>query len=475
MKVTENKSEGLKKEYQVQVSAADFEKKVDEKLNKIAKTAKIQGFRAGHAPKSMIKQKYRASVLGEVMEELVQSAANDIVKDNNLKPVMMPDIKITSFADGKDLEFTVSLENMPEIKLGNLNEISLTRVTADVPAEEVEKALKYLANSRKETAKVEEDRATVKGDTVMIDFVGTVDGVEFQGGKGANYPLELGSGSFIPGFEDQLIGKKAGDKVEVKVTFPENYHAKDLAGKAAVFTTDIKEIRVAKDVEINDEFAKSLGEESLDKLKELISNRIKGDYEQATRMKLKRELLDNLDKNYDFAAPQSLVDAEYKGIVAQYEQAKKHNQLDESEKAKPEEEILSEYKDIAVRRVKLGLLLSEIGKDAKITVNPEDINAAIMNEAKKYPGQEKAVFDYYLKNKQAIESLKAPVFEEKIIDYIVSQAKVADKVVSVEELYKFDEDAKPAKKTAKKESKAEKKEPEAKAEKPAKKTAKKAS
>ena len=218
-----------------------------------------------------------------------------------------------------------------------------------------------------------------------------------------------------------------------------------------------------------------MGEESLDKLKELISNRIKGDYEQATRMKLKRELLDNLDKNYDFAAPQSLVDAEYKGIVAQYEQAKKHNQLDESEKAKPEEEILSEYKDIAVRRVKLGLLLSEIGKDAKITVNPEDINAAIMNEAKKYPGQEKAVFDYYLKNKQAIESLKAPVFEEKIIDYIVSQAKVADKVVSVEELYKFDEDAKPAKKTAKKESKAEKKEPEAKAEKPAKKTAKKAS
>ncbi len=475
MKVTENKSEGLKKEYQVQVSAADFEKKVDAKLDKIAKTAKIQGFRAGHAPKAMIKQKYRASVLGEVMEELVQSAANDIVKDNNLRPVMMPDIKITSFADGKDLEFSVSLENMPEIKLGNLNDISLTRVTAEVPAEEVEKALKYLANSRKETTKVEEDRVTKKGDTIMIDFVGAIDGVEFQGGKGANYPLELGSGSFIPGFEDQLIGKKAGDKVEVKVTFPENYHAKDLAGKDAVFTTDIKEIRVAKDIEINDEFAKSLGEESLEKLKELIKNRIKGDYEQATRMKLKRELLDNLDKNYDFATPQSLVDTEYKGIVAQYEQAKKYNQLDESEKAKSEEEILKEYKDIAVRRVKLGLLLSEIGKDAKLTVNPEDINAAIMNEAKKYPGQEKAVFDYYLKNKQAVEALKAPVFEEKIIDYIVSQAKVTDKVVSVEELYKFDDEVKPAKKTAKKETKAEKQDAEAKAEKPAKKTTKKAS
>ena len=284
--------------------------------------------------------------------------------------------------------------------------------------------------------------------------------------------MQLGSGSFIPGFEDQLVGKKAGEKVDVKVTFPENYHAKDLAGKDAVFAVDIKELRETKNVEINDEFAKSLGEKSLDSLKSAISDRIKGDYEAASRMKLKRALLDNLDKNYNFDVPQGLVDAEYKSIVNQYEQAKKYNQLDESEKAKSEEELLAEYKNIAVRRVKLGLLLSEIGKDAKINITPDDINKAIMDEAKKYPGQEKAVFDYYLKNKEAIEALKAPVFEEKIVDHILSKAKVNEKVVSIEELYNFDEGKKPAKKAAaKKETKSEGKKDEKKE--TTKKTAKK--
>ena len=297
-----------------------------------------------------------------------------------------------------------------------------------------------------------------KGDVVMIDFVGSVDGVEFQGGKGANYPLELGSGSFIPGFEDQLLDSVAGDKVDVKVKFPDNYHAKDLAGKDAVFAVEVKEVREPKAVEINDEFAKSLGEESLDKLKEAIASRIKSDYESASRMKIKRQLLDILDKEYSFEVPQSLVDAEYKAIVDQYEQAKKYNQLDESEKAKSEDEIKKEYKEIAVRRVKLGLLLSEIGQEAKVTIKPEDINAAIMNEAKKYPGQEKMVFDYYLKNKQAVEALKAPVFEEKIVDHIIANSNVTDKTVSVEELYNFNDEAKPAKKQAKKETKAEAKE-----------------
>ena len=355
----------------------------------------------------MLKQKYRAAVLGEVLDEAVRDATEEVIKSNKLNPAMMPNIKVTKFEDGKDIEFSLSVELMPEIKVGDLSSIKLEKLMAEVPAEEVEKALNYIAQSRRETVKVEEDRAAANGDTVVIDFVGSVDGVEFQGGKGNNYPLELGSNSFIPGFEDQLVGKKAGDKVDVNVTFPENYHAKDLAGKASVFAVEIKELRAAKAVEINDEFAKSLGEENLDKLKAAIAERIKGDYEAASKMKLKRQLLDNLDSEYSFDVPAGLVDAEYKSIVDQYEQAKKFNQLDESEKAKSEEELLAEYKDIAVRRVKLGLLLSEIGKNAKVTITPDDINKAIMNEAKKYPGQEKAVFDYYLKNKQAIEALKA--------------------------------------------------------------------
>ena len=279
---------------------------------------------------------------------------------------MAPNIKVTKFEDGKDVEFELSIELMPEIKIGDLSAIKLEKLMAEVPAEEVEKALDYIAKSRRETVKVEEDRETQKGDTVVIDFVGSIDGVEFKGGKGNNYPLELGSNSFIPGFEDQLIGKKAGDKVDVKVTFPDNYHAKDLAGKDSVFAVEIKELRANKPVEINDEFAKSLGEESLDKLKSSIAERIKGDYEAASKMKLKRQLLDNLDSEYKFEVPEGLVDAEYKSIVSQYEQAKKYNQLDESEKSKSEDELMAEYKDIAVRRVKLGLLLSEIGKDAKI-------------------------------------------------------------------------------------------------------------
>ena len=454
MKITEAKKEGLKREYKVVVPAADFEAKIDAKIQQVAKTAKMPGFRAGKAPFAMLKKKYHDSVIGEVIEDAVREGTAEVISQNKLRPATQPDVKITSFSDGKDLEFDVSLENLPEIKLGDFSKINLDKYMAEVPEEEVEKALKYISEANRETV-VAEGKKAAKGDVVMIDFVGSIDGEEFKGGKGSNYPLELGSGSFIPGFEDQLIGAEAGSHVDVKVKFPENYHAKDLAGKDAVFAVDVKEVREKKTVELNDEFAKSVGAESLEKLKEDIRNRIKSDYENASRMKIKRQLLDALDNEYDFESPASLVDAEYKAIVDQYEQAKKYNQLDASEKNKPEAELLEEYKNIALRRVKLGLLLSEVGQDAKISIKPEDINEAIMKEAKKYPGQEKMVLDYYLKNKAAVDGLKAPIFEEKIVDYIIGKANVADKIVSVEELYKFDEEEnskKPAKKKAVKKS-----------------------
>lgn len=445
MKVTETKSKGLNREYQAVIPAADFEKEIDAKLDTLAKTTKLPGFRPGKAPKAMLKQKYRASVLGEVLDEMLRQAADSIVKDNKLRPAVMPEINLKVFKDGQDIEFDVVVEVLPEIKLGDFSKVELEKLTAEVPAEEVEKAIRYVAESRKENVKIAEDRPTKKGDIAVIDFVGSVDGNEFNGGKGSAYPLELGSGSFIPGFEDQLIGKKAGDKVDVKVTFPKEYHAKDLAGKDAVFAVEIKEIREPKPVVIDDEFAVSLGEKDLDSLRAKVVERIKADYEIASKMKLKRALLDVLDKEYSFDVPQKLTDAEYDGIVKQYEQAKKYNQLDEYEKSKDEKDLLAEYKEIASRRVKLGLLLSEVGMNAKINIAPEDINKAIAAEARKYPGQEKAVFDYYLKNKEAVEALKAPVFEEKIVDYILGQTKLNEKVVSVEELYSFDE-KKPAEK-----------------------------
>lgn len=448
MSVKELKSEGLKRVFQITIKNADFENKINRKIETLSKTTKLPGFRPGKAPKAMLMQKFRPSVLGEVLDEAVNGAVNEVLSSKKLTPAMTPNIKLDKFEEGKDITFEMSLEVLPEIKFGDLSKLSLEKPVAEVPAEEVEKALKYLAQARRNVVKVSEKREARKGDTVVIDFVGSVGGVEFQGGKGENYPLELGSGAFIPGFEDQLVGKKAGDKVDVKVKFPENYHAKDLAGKDSVFAVNIKELREPKEVEMNDEFAKSMGQKNLDALKKMIEGRIKTDYDSASRMKLKRQLLDIFDKEYHFEVPQGLVDAEYKAIVDQYNNAKKNNQLDAEEKAKPEEKLLAEYKEIAVRRVKLGLLLSEIGKSAKITITPDDINKAIMDEAKKYPGQEKAVFDFYLKNKQAVESLKAPVFEEKIVDYIFDQATVAEKMVSVDELYNFDESSKTAKKKA---------------------------
>ncbi len=442
MKISQEKTKGLTFSCTAVIAADEFEKEVQNRIARMAKGAKLPGFRPGKAPVSMLNQKYRGAALGEALDFLVQKSVSEIIRDKNLRVAMEPEIKLGKFEDGKDIEFTLEVETLPEIKLGDFSKIKLEKQMAEVPAEEIEKSLEYVAQSRRETQTVTEDRASIKGDIAVIDFSGSIDGVEFKGGKGTDYPLELGSNSFIPGFEDQLIGKKKGDKVDVKVKFPEDYHAKDLAGKDAVFAVVIKELKVLKKTEINDAFAVSLGEKDLASLKQKVSDRIKEDYENASKMKLKRALLDALDKEYKIEVPEKLVNAEYDNIVKQYEHAKEHNELDEYEKSKSEKDLLKEYKDIANRRVKLGLLLSEVGVAEKIQIAPDDINKAIMNEAKRYPGQEKAVFDYYLKNKQAVEALKAPVMEEKIVDHILSKVQIVDKTVSVKELYRFDEDEK---------------------------------
>ena len=441
MKIKETKSEKLAREYNVTISAKDFAAAVEKKLHEIAKTVSMAGFRAGKVPFAMVEKKYKGSATSEALDDLLRDGVNQVLTENNLRPVFTPDVQIEKFEEGKDIEFSVKMDIMPEIKLQDFSKIKVEKVTADVPAEEVEKALNYMAESRRDSVKVEEDRATQKGDIAVIDFVGSIDGVEFQGGKGEAYPLEIGSNSFIPGYEDQLIGKKVGDVVDVKATFPENYHAKDLAGKEALFVTTIKEIREIKKTEINDDFAKKMGAENLEKLKEDIKMHIAKDYENASKMKMKRALLDALDKAYKFDVPAKLVDMEYDSIIKQYENAKKNNQLDEDEKKKKESDLLKEYKEIAVRRVKLGLLLAEVGKDAKVEVTQEDINKAIMNEAQKYPMQAKAIFDFYLKNKNAIENLRTQVYEEKVMDYVLSKVETTEKKVSVEELYNFDEKA----------------------------------
>ena len=439
MKFEELKSKGLNKKYNVTIAAADFAAAVDKKLAEVAKTVKMPGFRAGKTPKAMIEQRYRPSVLGEVLDDMVRDATNELIAETKIRPALTPEIKLDKFEDGKDIQFVVETEVLPEITLGDFSKISLTKSVAKVPAEEVEKAVKYMAESRRETVKIEEDRAAQKGDVAVIDFVGSIDGVEFEGGKGNAYPLELGSNSFIPGYEDQLIGHKAGETVEVKTTFPKEYHAQNLAGKDAVFVTTIKELRAYKPAEVNDELAKAMGAKDVADMKSKIEARIAEDYEATSRIKLKRDLLDALDKEYSFEVPQKLIDAEYEAIEKQYQNAKAQNRLDEEDKKRDEKDILAEYKEIALRRVKLGLLLSEIGNNAKLTLTGEDINKAIIAEAKRYPGQEQMVFNYYMKNKEALEALRAPAFEEKIVDYVLGQAKITDKEVTVAELYDFSE------------------------------------
>jgi len=444
MKVSKEKSKGLTLKFKAVIEAADFEKEVQSRVQKLAKETKLPGFRPGKAPTALINQKFRAAALGEALDVCVQKAVSEIISENKIKPAGEPKVNIEKFADGKDIEFSMEVETLPEIKLGDFSKIKLEKLTADVPEEEIEKSIKYVAESRHETEEVKEKRAAKKGDVAVIDFTGSIDGVEFKGGKGTDYPLELGSNTFIKGFEEQVIGMKKGDKKDVNVTFPKEYQAKELAGKDAVFAVELKELRKLKKVEINDALAVSLGAKNLADLKEKITARILQDYESASKMKLKRALLDVLDKEYKFELPQSIVDAEYDSIVKQYEHAKEHGELDSYEKSKKEKDLLKEYKEIAERRVKLGLVLSEVGAKEKIQITPDDLNKAIMSEARKYPGQEKAVFDFYLKNKNAVEALKAPVMEEKIVDAILSKAQISEKKVSVQELYTFDEDKKTA-------------------------------
>ena len=442
MKVTEEKSKGLIKKYKAVIAAKDFEAEVQAQIEKLAKGAKLPGFRPGKVPVAMINQKFRPSALGEALDQAVQKGVAEIITTNNLRPAKEPDVKLGKFEDGKDIEFSLEVELLPEIKLNDFSKIKIEKPMADVPEEEINKSIEYVAESRRDTEVVQEDRQAQKGEIVVIDFEGFIDGTAFKGGKGTDYPLELGSNAFIPGFEDQLIGAKKGDQKQVNVTFPKDYHAKDLAGKAAVFEVAVKELRVKKKTEINDEFAKSLGAKDLADLRAKIAEHIRQDYERASKMKMKRALLDVLDKEYKIELPESLVNAEYDNILKQYEHAKEHGELDEYEKSKKEKDLLEEYKKIAERRIKLGLVLSEVGVHEKIQVTSDDINKAIMAEARKYPGQEKAVFDFYLKNKNAVESLKAPVMEEKIVDAILSKVQITEKKVSVKELYTFDDDKK---------------------------------
>jgi len=474
MQVTETHSEGLKREFTVVVPAADLESAVDSRLQEISQTVEMKGFRPGKVPMSIVRQKYRPSILGEVLEQTIQESARKAIEEKSLRPAMQPKIEIKDFADDKDLEFTMDVELMPEFEIGDLSELKLTRMTAEITDQTIEDAMARIAEAEKRFEKVEEDRGAVSGDALLIDFVGEIDGVTSDGATGNDFELELGSNSFIPGFEEQLIGSKAGDKKEVKLNFPEDYPHPDSAGKEAKFDVTIKELRARAESAIDDLMAQRHGFDDLPGMKDGVRERLVHEFDQAARARLKRNMLDALAERHSFDVPPGMIEQEFEQIWQQVKaDVERSGQSFEEATGDTEEDAEKEYREIAARRVRLGLVLAEIGRQNNMSVTQQDLVNAAMESASQLPNPEQ-VAEFYRANPQALERFQAPVFEDKVVAFVTELATVTDKTVSQDELFSDPDDdgagAGGGKKPAKKKS-ATKKKPAAKADGDAKKAA----
>lgn len=460
MQVDELKNEGLSREYTVTVPLDEIDERINARLGELAGTIRVPGFRPGKVPMKVLRQRYSKAVMGEVLEKAVNETSQKVLEEREIRPAGQPRIEIQSFEEGADLVYTIGVDLMPEIEPMDFSQIGLTRYKARVDDAEVDQALERLAKDFRKTEPVAESRAAQEGDTVVIDFTGRIDGEEFEGGKGEDHHLELGAGRFIPGFEDQLAGVRTGETRTVKVTFPEQYGAAHLAGKEAEFEVAVKELREYVDTPIDDEFAKSLGLESLEQLKGHMRERLGSEYGEFSRNRLKRDLLDRLYEGHDFDVPPRMVESEFEQIWGQLEHAREHGEVDDEDKDKSDEELREEYRGIARRRVMLGVLLSEVARVNEIQVSQDEVNRAIVREAQKYPGQEREVMEFYQSNPDANASLRAPLMEDKVVDFILEMAEVEEKEVSVEELMRDPDDsedtgakpAKPARKAASRKS-----------------------
>lgn len=470
MQIKETAKKGLKREYTVTVPAKDVEAQTEAKLKEVGKTAKIAGFRPGHIPVNMLKQRYGKSIMGEVLEKSVHDATHKVIDEKKLRPALQPEIKISSFDEGKDLEFTMSVELFPEVPEIDLKKIEIEKPTFDIAEKDVDEAVERLAERNKVRKPKADSAKAAKGDVVRIDFKGLKDGVAFDGGTAENFSLELGSGQFIPGFEDQLIGAKKGDDVKVDVTFPKEYHAQDLAGQPVVFEVKVHEVLASEAAKVNDEFAKEIGFDSLKALKGSIKEHLAKDYEQYARNRMKKDLFDKLEDVCTFEVPEGMVESEFKQIWAKLKQAQQ--QGDPSVSGRDDKELEEEYRGIAERRVRLGVFLAELGRKQKVQVSQQELMGAVVEQARQFPGQEHQVVEFYQKNPAHIEELRGPLFEDKVVDNIFNEVKTKEKKISLEELVKLDlEDEKPAKKTTKKAAKKDDAKAEEADAKPAKKTA----
>ncbi|WP_297767845.1 trigger factor [uncultured Roseovarius sp.] len=435
MQVTETLNEGLKRGYKMILPATELDDKVNAKLKEAQPDIELKGFRKGKVPLPLLKKQFGQRVLGEAMQESVDDAMKAHFEEKGERPAFEPDVKMANeeWKEGDDVEIELSYEALPDIPEVDLKSLKLERLVAKADDASVDEALNNLAESAQDFKDRKETVKSKDGDQVVIDFVGKVDGEAFDGGTAEDYPLVLGSSSFIPGFEEQLVGVKTGEEKAVTVTFPEEYQAEHLAGKEAVFDCTIKAVRKPVAAALNDELAQKYGAEDLNALKEQIRDRLEQEYSGAARAILKRHVLDQLDEKVSFDLPPSMVETEAKQIAHQLW----HEENPEVEgHDHPEIEVSEEHTKLAERRVRLGLLLAELGQKAEVEVSDAEMTQAVMNQARQYPGHEREFFEFVQKNPQMRQQLRAPIFEDKVIDYVVELADVTDKDVSKEELEK---------------------------------------
>jgi trigger factor len=439
MQVTDKSADGLKRQFNVVIAASSIEEKVNSRLTEVGQQVRLPGFRPGKVPMTLLKKRFGQAVRGEVLERTIDESTQAALTERAVKPAMQPRIEVVKADEGQDLEFSVQFEVLPEIAAKPFNELELTRLTATVSDKEHEEAVQGFLKNRRTTDKLDEARPAKKGDGLLVDFVGRIDAKEFDGGSVKDAMVEIGGGTYLPEFEKNLEGAKVGDVVKFDLTFPDDY-AGSMAGKTAQFEVTVKELHKINVPELTDEFAKSMGDESVEGMHTRMRKFLQDNYDGAARMRLKRQLLDKLAEGHSFDVPQGLVDVEFDAIWRQMERVKQDGQLDPEDVGKSDEELRAEYRKIAERRVRLGLLLSDVGQKNAVTVSQDDINKAVIQEAMRYPGQENAVVEYYQRNPQAIETLRAPLFEDKVVDFILGQAKITDQPASIEEVMRDPED-----------------------------------
>jgi trigger factor len=461
MQVTETSADGLKREFKIVIPAGDLEDQITHRLDQLGRQIRLPGFRPGKVPQKLLRQRYGSAIRGEVLENTVQESSAEAMREQNVRPALPPKVEIVSAAEGGDFEYTISVELLPDMPQPDFNALGLEKLTIEVPDDDIDKAVERIAEQYRKAEPVE--RPAAKGDIAVVDFVGKIGDVEFPGGKGENVSIELGAGQFVPGFEDQLVGAKADEDRTVNVTFPADYGGPELAGKDATFAVKVKEVRERQPAVIDDTLAAEIGLENLGELRQEVRDRIARDYSMVTRQRLKRQLLDKLAAAYSFPVPPGMVEIEFNNIWQQHEAEKAHaagqtpgepaaeapetateeaaaaTPADPAAPAEDDEKLKGEYQTLAERRVRLGLLLAEVGRNANITVTQDELNQALIREAQRFPGAERQVLDYYRKNPEAAGNLRAPIFEEKVVDYIVELAKPAERKVSPQELLAMNE------------------------------------